>query len=112
MMLKTRFLSERTIEMESKYLTKARLIAVNKKAKKAGGNYIDPEFVELLPERFKFPVCLALPFPMKMGWIRCWVTTGADEPVVRENIHTLLLDMPQEVFDHLPSVTEVAEVEG
>jgi hypothetical protein len=99
-------------EMESKYLTKAKLIAVNNRARKAGGNYIDPAFVEVLPDRFRFPVCPALPFPLKMGWVRCWVTVGADDPVVRENIHHLFVDVREEVFAKLPSVSELAEVEG
>lgn len=97
--------------MEAKYLTKTKLIAVNKKAKKAGGNHIDPEFVELLPDRFKYPVCVALPIPIRIGWVRCWVTLGADDPVNRENIHSLLVDMRLEVFNKLPSLPELSEVE-
>ena len=96
--------------MGSKYLTKARLIAINIKAKIAGGNHIDPEFVELLPERFKYPVCVAL--HMDNSWVRCWVTLGTDDPVVSENIHQLLVDMPYSVFDTLPSLPELAEVGG
>ena len=45
-------------EMDTKYLTKAKLIAVNNRAKKAGGNHIDPDFVALLPDRFKYLVRL------------------------------------------------------
>ena len=98
--------------METKYMTKTKLITVNNRAKKAGGKHIAPEFVATLPERFEYPVCLALPFPMEKGWYRCWVTVGADDPVVSENIHTLLVDMPQEVLDKLPSLREVAAVTG
>ena len=92
--------------MDSKYLTKAKLIAANKRARKAGGNYIDPEFVELLPDRFRYPVCKALFVPMEKGWIRCWVTLGVDDPIVRENIHHLLVDMPAEVFEKLPIIAD------
>jgi hypothetical protein len=95
--------------MEPRYLTKPKLIAINNKAKKVGGNHIDQDFVEFLPERFKFPVCMAV--PLDNSWLRCWVTLGTDDPLVRENIHTLLLDMPNEVFDNLPSLPELAEVE-
>lgn len=90
--------------MKTKYLTRARLIAVNKKAQKAGNNYIDPEFVKLLPKRFKFPVIAALPFPLTMGWVRCWVTIGVDDTIVKANIKSLLVDLQRDDFDNLPTV--------
>jgi hypothetical protein len=89
-------------------LTKTTLIVVNNQAKKAGGNYIDPDFVAILPDRFKYPVCKALPFPLTMGWVRCWVTVGADDPVNGENIHHLLVDMRDEDFEKLPLLPEMA----
>ena len=67
--------------MESKYLTKRKLIAVNNHARRRGGNHIDPEFLELLPDRFNFPACKASPIPTELGLVRCWVTIGADDPV-------------------------------
>jgi len=94
-----------------KYLTKAKLTAVNNRAKKVGGKYIDPAFVAQLPDRFKYPACVALPIPLVMGWLRCWVTIGADDPVISENIHTLLVDIQAKVFDKLPSPPERATVE-
>lgn len=88
--------------MKAKFLTKAKLIAVNERAKKAGGNHIDPGVVAVLPERFRFPVCLALPGPLERGWVRCWVTVGLDDPVVEKNVQTLLVDMHGDVFERLP----------
>ena len=48
---------------------------------------------------------------MDNSWVRCWVTVGADDPPVSENIHTLLVDMLHEVFEKLPSLPEVEGVE-
>lgn len=95
--------------METKYLTKAKLIAVNNRAKKAGGKHIDPDFVALLPDRFKHLASIAV--PLDNSWVRCWVTVGTDA-TASENIHTLLVDMPNEVFEKLPLLPELAEVEG
>src|ERR1043166_6485997 len=89
------------VEMESRYFTKSSLVAANESAKKAGGNYIDPEFLQHVPARFKYPVCLALPVPMERGWLRCWVTVGRN---LSDDIHHLLLDMPREVYEGLPAV--------
>lgn len=89
-------------------MTKANLVAINKRAKKAGGNNIDPDFVALLPDRFKYPDCQAMPVPPRTGWVRCCVTAGPDDPVVEENVHTLLLDMPHEVYVKLPLLAEAA----
>jgi len=97
--------------METKYLTKAKLIALNNRAKKSGCNHIDPDFVERLPDRFKFPV-VEMPFGREKGWIRCGVTVGADDPIVKENVHFLMLDVRHEVFEKLPSISELTEVEG
>jgi len=94
--------------MESKYLTKATLVALNKKAEKAGGNYIAPEFVERLPVQLKYPVWMALPFAYPRGWIRCNVIVGPDS----DHLHTLLLDMPGEVFAKLPAHVEMAQKAG
>jgi len=88
--------------MNTKYLTKQRLIALNSKAAKAGGNYIEPTFLQSVPAKFRYPVCLAFPVPVERGWVRCWVTIGADVPPVLENLHHLLLDLPAEVFEKLP----------
>jgi hypothetical protein len=95
--------------METKYLTKAKLIAVNNRAKKAGGKHIDPDFVALLPDRYKHLASIAV--PMDNNWVRCWVTVGADDPPVRENIHTLLVDMRHEDFDKLPTLPKLEGVE-
>ena len=58
--------------MDSRLMTKGKLIAVNKRARKAGGNYIDPDFLALLPNRFQYPVCKALSVTTERGWVRCW----------------------------------------
>ena len=71
-----------------------------------GGNHIEPDFVETLPERYRFPICKALPYPIYGNLIRCFVTVGADDPVVAESIQTFLLDMPEAVFEKLPSFRE------
>ena len=96
--------------MDTKYLTKAKLVAVNNKAKKAGGKHIDPDFVALLPDRFKHLASIAV--PLDNSWVRCWVTVGVGNPSVNENIHTLLVDMPNEVFEKLPVLPAIAEVAG
>lgn len=95
--------------METKYMTKAKLVALNNRAKKNGGNHIDPDFAELLPDRFKYLASIAV--PMDNSWVRCWVTVDGD-PTVSENIHTLLVDMRHEDFDKLPLLPELAEAEG
>jgi hypothetical protein len=95
--------------MTTKYLTKAKLIAINNRAKKAGGNHIDPDFVAILPERYKHLASISV--SLDNSWVRCWVTVGADDPPVSENIHTLLVDMRHKDFDKLPSLPEMAEVQ-
>jgi hypothetical protein len=87
--------------MESKYFTKSALIAANNAAKNAGCNYIDPEFLNDVPDQFKFPVCPALPIPMERGWVRCVVTVGRN---LSDDVHHLLLDMPGEEYEMLPTV--------
>lgn len=93
--------------MQTRYLTKAKLVAVNNRARKNGGNHIDPDFVEMLPERFKY-LAHQTPFGIEKGWIRCWVTAGTS---VSENIHTLLVDIRHDVFEKLPSLSELEGVE-
>jgi hypothetical protein len=90
--------------MNTRCLSKQRLIALKKQAEKAGGNHIDPQFLQTIPSRFKYPVCCAVPVPLERWWVRCWVTIGTDDPPLAENIHHLLLDMPIQVFENLPVV--------
>lgn len=86
--------------MQSRYFTKAALIAANKAAMKGRGKHIDPEFLQSVPERFRFPV-QALPVPQERGWVRCWVTVGRN---LSDDIHHLLLDMPGDVYEGLPTM--------
>ena len=94
--------------MESRYFTKKALIATNEAARKAGGTYIDPGYVQSLPDTFKYPVCMALTLPQGRGWYRYVVTVGRN---LSDDVRHLMLDMPCEEFERLPKL-EVEGVDG
>lgn len=55
--------------MNTKYVTKRQLIALNKRAQIEGANHIDPAFLRTIPPRLKYPVARAMPIPMERGWV-------------------------------------------
>ena len=89
--------------METKYFTKTALIAANKAAMTGGGKHIDPAFLERVPQRSRFPV-MALPIILDKGWIRCLVAVPRN---LSDDVHELLLDMPGDEYDGLPTMYEM-----
>ncbi len=90
--------------MKQKYVKKKRLIAINEKAIKANTNAIEPEFLASIPGDLKYPVNVALPFPERYGWVRCLVGIGMTRTPSDEELRSLLLDIPENAFERLPTV--------
>lgn len=84
--------------MEFKYLSWGDLDHANRRAKRAKCNSIDPEYVLGLPKEFRYPIFFTLPYE-RQGWVRCQVGTGVSGAA--SDYVPCLLDVPQDIFDHL-----------
>jgi hypothetical protein len=79
-----------------KYLSKGELEEANKRSIDAGCRAVKPEYLDRLPDNYKYPIVFTLPWE-RNGWIRCQVITGADsEPI--------FLDIPQIIYENLGTV--------
>jgi hypothetical protein len=95
-------------KIKYKYLTKWQLEQANQQAIAACCNAIDPSYIERLPDGCKYPVFFRLPWERR-GWVRCQIGTATCLPA--EDYTPVLLDVPQAMFDELPTV-EVQVEEG
>lgn len=86
----------------TRIITKARLISANTKARQAGANSIDPDFLQTIPSEFRYPVTRALPFPERHGFVRCWVGIGFSLQPDPATFDSHLMDLPNSVFEKLP----------
>ena len=85
-----------------RYLTKGELKEANRRAIKAGGRAIEPEYVDGLPDDLRYPIFFELPWE-RHGWVRCQVGTG----IPGKDYTPLFIDVPQKIYDNL-GVVKVA----
>ena len=83
-----------------KYFTKNLLRLVNKLALKNKCNAIEPKFLDQLPDGLIYPVLRKMPWE-RSGWVRCMISVATSLPAV--DIHEVILDVPQEMFNTLPT---------
>jgi hypothetical protein len=95
----------RLMKTEVRYLTKKKLVEVSEKAFAHGCNALKTEFLDGLPERFKYPVVKTLPWE-RPGWVRCLIETATCLPA--EDLQCVSLDVPEDMFLDLPTM-DVAE---
>jgi hypothetical protein len=91
-----------------KYLTKGELEEANRQAIKAGSRAIALEYIQGLPENFKYPIFFTLPWE-RHGWVRCQVGTGSC--LNAEDYTPVFIDVPRELYESL-GVVEIPEDEA
>jgi len=92
-----------------KCLTKGELQEANRQARKAGCRAIDPACAERLPERYRYPVFITLPWE-RHDWVRCQVGTATS--IQADDYTPVIIDVPQAIYDTLISVEVHEEMEA
>jgi len=84
-----------------KCLSKRELKEANRRAERSAGRWIDPEYVEQLPDDLRYPIFFTLPWE-RHGWVRCQVGTATTAKA--EDYVPVWLDVPQFMYDNLGEV--------
>ena len=87
-----------------RYLSKGELKEANRRAIQSGGRAVEPEYIERLPDAFRYPVFFELPWE-RHGWVRCEIGTGTSPSA--DDYTPVWVDVPALIYDHLGTV-EVA----
>jgi hypothetical protein len=96
------FISEQVNDMNTscmkkiRYLSKGELQESNRRAIKAGCRSLKPEYIDGLPEAYRYPIFFELPWE-RHGWVRCQVGTG----VPSQDYTPVFLDVPQIIYENL-----------
>ncbi|MDY0170316.1 MAG: hypothetical protein RBS80_27475, partial [Thermoguttaceae bacterium] len=83
------------------YLGKGELKEANRRSKESAGRWIDPEYVERLPDDLRYPIFFTLPWE-RHGWVRCQVGTAT--VANGEDYVPVWLDVPQSMYENLGEV--------
>jgi hypothetical protein len=91
-----------------RYLTKGELQEANRQALNGGGRAVAPEYIQGLPDNFRYPVFFTIPWE-RHGWVRCQVGTGASPAV--DDYTPIVIDVPNAIYENLGVVEVSADEE-